>query len=125
MLFAARPAPAEHHGDDPGDPDELIRQDVELGVGEHASSWLIGRNPSRPYLRDSTLYMLFSPREDSHSGLADTCGAAPVCGYSSNHHGRDPGINSEFAGPTFSRDGRILFVNIYAGWILAVTGPWQ
>ena len=42
-----------------------------------------------------------------------------------NHHGRDPGINSEFAGPTFSRDGRILFVNIYAGWILAVTGPWQ
>jgi uncharacterized protein len=33
--------------------------------------------------------------------------------------------NSEFAGPTFSRDGRILFVNIYAGWTLAVTGPWQ
>jgi uncharacterized protein len=33
--------------------------------------------------------------------------------------------NSEFAGPTFSRDGRILFVNIYAGWTLAVTGPWR
>jgi hypothetical protein len=33
--------------------------------------------------------------------------------------------NSEFAGPSFSRDGRILFVNIYAGWTLAVTGPWQ
>jgi hypothetical protein len=32
---------------------------------------------------------------------------------------------SEFAGPSFSRDGRILFVNIYAGWTLAVTGPWR
>jgi uncharacterized protein len=33
--------------------------------------------------------------------------------------------NSEFAGPAFSADGRILFLNIYAGWTFAVTGPWR
>ncbi|HET8658318.1 MAG TPA: alkaline phosphatase PhoX [Micromonosporaceae bacterium] len=32
---------------------------------------------------------------------------------------------AEFAGPTFSADGRIMYVNIYApGHVLAVTGPW-
>jgi secreted PhoX family phosphatase len=37
----------------------------------------------------------------------------------------DPG-DSEFAGPTFSRDGRILFVNIQTpGWVFAVQGPWR
>jgi uncharacterized protein len=35
------------------------------------------------------------------------------------------GEDSEFAGPTFSRDGRILFVNIYAGYTFAITGPWH
>jgi secreted PhoX family phosphatase len=44
--------------------------------------------------------------------------------------------NGEFAGPTFSRNGKILFANIYSGqvsvkpntisgWVLAITGPWQ
>ncbi len=33
---------------------------------------------------------------------------------------------SEFTGPTFSPDGRILFVNIQASGItLAITGPWE
>jgi secreted PhoX family phosphatase len=33
---------------------------------------------------------------------------------------------SEFTGPTFSPDGRILFVNIQVpGITLAVTGPWE
>jgi secreted PhoX family phosphatase len=33
---------------------------------------------------------------------------------------------SEFTGPTFSPDGRILFVNIQApGITLAITGPWH
>ena len=37
----------------------------------------------------------------------------------------DPG-DSEFAGPTFSRDGRILFVNIQTpGWVLAIQGPFR
>jgi secreted PhoX family phosphatase len=31
----------------------------------------------------------------------------------------------EFCGPTFSRDGRILFANLQAaGYVLAITGPW-
>ena len=44
--------------------------------------------------------------------------------------------NGEFAGPTFSRKGKILFANIYSGqvsvnpnitsgWVLAITGPWR
>jgi uncharacterized protein len=34
--------------------------------------------------------------------------------------------DSEFAGPAFSADGRILFVNIQSpGYVLAVTGPWR
>ncbi|WP_229784087.1 alkaline phosphatase PhoX [Pilimelia anulata] len=34
--------------------------------------------------------------------------------------------DSEFCGPTFSADGRILFANIQApGHILAITGPWH
>ena len=33
--------------------------------------------------------------------------------------------NGEFAGATFSRDGRTLFVNIYTGWVFAITGPWR
>lgn len=44
--------------------------------------------------------------------------------------------NGEFAGPTFSRDGKTLFANIYSGlvsvdpnvisgWVLAITGPWH
>ena len=37
----------------------------------------------------------------------------------------DPG-DSEFAGPTFSRDGRTLFVNIQTpGWVFAIRGPWR
>jgi secreted PhoX family phosphatase len=37
----------------------------------------------------------------------------------------DPG-DSEFAGPTFSRDGRILFANIQSpGWVLAIRGPFR
>jgi secreted PhoX family phosphatase len=35
-------------------------------------------------------------------------------------------LKSEWAGPTFSRDGDWLFINIYnPGVTLAVTGPWQ
>ena len=34
--------------------------------------------------------------------------------------------NAEFAGATFSPDGRILFVNIYRPTMtLAITGPWK
>jgi secreted PhoX family phosphatase len=34
--------------------------------------------------------------------------------------------DSEFAGPTFSRDGRILFVNIQSpGWVFAIQGPFR
>jgi secreted PhoX family phosphatase len=34
--------------------------------------------------------------------------------------------DSEFCGPAFSRDGRILFVNIQSpGFTLAITGPWS
>ena len=33
--------------------------------------------------------------------------------------------DSEFAGPAFSRDGKILFANIQApGHVFAITGPW-
>jgi secreted PhoX family phosphatase len=33
---------------------------------------------------------------------------------------------SEFTGPTFSADGRVLFVNIQTpGITLAITGPWE
>ncbi len=33
---------------------------------------------------------------------------------------------SEFTGPTFSPDGKVLFVNIQApGITLAITGPWE
>ncbi len=33
---------------------------------------------------------------------------------------------SEFAGPTFSPDGKILFVGIQTpGHVLAITGPWD
>ena len=33
--------------------------------------------------------------------------------------------DSEFAGPTFSEDGRILFANIQSpGLVFAITGPW-
>jgi len=33
--------------------------------------------------------------------------------------------NSEWAGSVFSPDGRVLFVNLYTGVTLAITGPWQ
>jgi hypothetical protein len=34
--------------------------------------------------------------------------------------------DSEFTGPTFSEDGRVLFVNIQTpGLTLAITGPWE
>ena len=34
--------------------------------------------------------------------------------------------DSEFCGPTFSADGRILFVNMYSpGYTFAITGPWR
>ncbi|MEP9384510.1 alkaline phosphatase PhoX [Nocardioides cheoyonin] len=34
--------------------------------------------------------------------------------------------NSEFTGPTFSEDGKVLFVNIQTpGFTLAITGPWE
>jgi secreted PhoX family phosphatase len=37
----------------------------------------------------------------------------------------DPG-DSEFTGPTFSRDGRILFANIQTpGWVFAIQGPFR
>jgi len=33
---------------------------------------------------------------------------------------------SEFTGPTFSADGKVLFVNIQTpGITLAITGPWE
>ena len=33
---------------------------------------------------------------------------------------------SEFTGPTFSADGKVLFVNIQTpGLTLAITGPWE
>ncbi|MGI5162405.1 alkaline phosphatase PhoX [Microbispora sp. CA-102843] len=33
--------------------------------------------------------------------------------------------DSEFTGPTFSDDGRILFANIQTpGYVFAITGPW-
>lgn len=32
--------------------------------------------------------------------------------------------NSEWAGAVFSPDGRVLFVNLYVGVTLAITGPW-
>ena len=33
--------------------------------------------------------------------------------------------NTEWAGPAFSPDGRVLFVNLYTpGITLAITGPW-
>ncbi|MFB4278152.1 alkaline phosphatase PhoX [Nonomuraea sp. MTCD27] len=39
---------------------------------------------------------------------------------------RHEASESEFAGPTFSGDGSILFANIYSpGHVLAITGPWQ
>jgi uncharacterized protein len=40
----------------------------------------------------------------------------------------EPGVvgRSEFAGPTFSPDGRWLFVNVqYPGVTVAITGPWE
>lgn len=33
--------------------------------------------------------------------------------------------NTEWAGSVFSPDGRVLFVNIYTGVTLAITGPWH
>ena len=33
--------------------------------------------------------------------------------------------NTEWAGSVFSPDGRVLFVNLYCGVTLAITGPWQ
>ena len=36
------------------------------------------------------------------------------------------GNDSEFCGPTFSADGRVLFVNMYSpGYTFAITGPWR
>ena len=36
------------------------------------------------------------------------------------------GNDSEFCGPTFSADGRTLFVNMYSpGYTFAITGPWR
>ena len=33
---------------------------------------------------------------------------------------------SEFTGPTFSADGKVLYVNIQdPGLMLAITGPWE
>ena len=37
-----------------------------------------------------------------------------------------PANDSEFTGPTFTEDGRTLFVNIQTpGLTLAITGPWE
>lgn len=33
--------------------------------------------------------------------------------------------NTEWAGSVFSPDGRVLFVNLYVGVTLAITGPWE
>ncbi len=42
------------------------------------------------------------------------------------HFGQNLGYRSEFAGATFSPDGRVLFVNIQGpGLTLAITGPWD
>lgn len=39
---------------------------------------------------------------------------------------RNDASDSEFAGPTFSADGRILFANIQSpGFVFAITGPWD
>ena len=41
------------------------------------------------------------------------------------HIAKNVGVQSEFAGSTFSPDGSTLFVNIQvAGLTLAITGPW-
>jgi secreted PhoX family phosphatase len=45
--------------------------------------------------------------------------------FSNGTSGGNP-TYSEFTGPTFTPDGKILFVNIQApGLTLAITGPWQ
>ena len=42
------------------------------------------------------------------------------------HDLADTVLNSEWAGATFSRDGKWLFLNIYSpGVTIAITGPWQ
>jgi uncharacterized protein len=42
------------------------------------------------------------------------------------HIARNVGYKSEFAGATFSPDGKVLFVNIQGpGLTLAITGPWE
>ncbi|MFG1879914.1 alkaline phosphatase PhoX [Sphaerisporangium sp. NPDC049003] len=39
---------------------------------------------------------------------------------------RNDGNDSEFTGPTFSQDGKILFANIQTpGYVFAITGPWR
>ncbi|WP_019634731.1 alkaline phosphatase PhoX [Actinomadura atramentaria] len=51
-------------------------------------------------------------------GVTDAGQAYPVARNDLN--------NSEFTGPTFSDDGRILFANIQSpGHVLAITGPWR
>ena len=42
------------------------------------------------------------------------------------HDLRKTALNSEWAGPTFSRDGQWLFVNLFSpGMSIAITGPWR
>ena len=62
-------------------------------------------------------------------GLAEDGASAPcaesVPGGPTYAIARNQLNDSEFTGPTFSDDGRTLFVNILApGITLAITGPW-
>ncbi|GAA4667859.1 alkaline phosphatase PhoX [Amycolatopsis dongchuanensis] len=51
-------------------------------------------------------------------GVTDTGKAYPMARNELN--------DSEFTGPTFSQDGRILFANIQTpGYVFAITGPWH
>jgi uncharacterized protein len=55
-------------------------------------------------------------------GVSQQGFAYPLARNEMNVPGDD---DSEFCGPTFSKDGRILFVNIYSGYTFAITGPWR
>jgi secreted PhoX family phosphatase len=50
-----------------------------------------------------------------------------VTGRGSNYPIARNEINdSEFTGPTFNQDGRILFANLQSpGHLFAITGPWR
>ena len=48
MLLTAGPTPAQHHGNDPGNLDELVGQRVKLGVRDHS---FIMVSPARLGLR--------------------------------------------------------------------------